>query len=853
MNIEEIVKSLQNVFKEHLKDGQVRKIVFWLDRDKKFVNTIDEIELEGVKKHKLENNNYFYTKYLLEEEDTYSDFLIYTNEDLKEDIDNWLIDCLLYSKRFFADNISLIMRDMGIDPSLRAVVKENDKFFDNKERYKKFKSFAIENYNEEVIEIAIISALCGLKSPDFEESLRVILIEGLNDEENKYLDRIDSFFSLNRFWGYVEKNYGYKLEEKALGKLMMHLMITALSHTLEENALENVNMYIGKASRSNCLIFIDRWMNHVKDSASFDEYALMTEKEIGIEFICSKVEITDMLEINVFPYVDRAIIIYITNAIEHKLEDYEFYIKIIDARKNKHFYSKYEAIYEALYFTVRMFEFKKVYNMGIPMTGAEEIYKAYCNEYYKMDLYYRKFYVAYDSDNDSEILKKLKNFVENIYTNWFVSELSYAWSKSIDDMDFEEVQIQSVIKQRSFYDQMIRHKVNSGDRVFVIVSDALRYEVATEVLDRLNTETMGSAQITSMTGVLPSISKFGMPALLPGNSMELKDSGLVYVDGINSSSLEGRNKILNEYVSDSVALDAKELFAMNKQKRRDFFKGKRLIYIYHNSIDAFGDKYATEIYAFRGTQEAINDICDLIRIIKDDLSGTNIYVTADHGFIYQRDALEESDKIEKEKIDFIESGRRYALSTKKRRVDGLLGFSMKPLLGNDSNVSVYIPKANIRFKIQGPGSNFVHGGASLQEIVLPLISYKNIRRGQVGSKDIEKVKIKLTNAIRKITNSIFTLNFFQSEKVEGKRVEASFKVYMVDEADQMISNEETIIANKKTDTPESRNISVKFVLKSMDYDKNKDYYLIINDADTGITKEKIPFKISLGIVSDFDF
>ena len=112
MNIEEIVKSLQNAFKEPLKDGQVRKIVFWMDRDKKFINTIDEIELEGVKKHKLENNNYFYTKYLLEEEDTYSDFLIYTNEDLKEDIDNWLIDCLLYSKRFFADNISLIMRDM---------------------------------------------------------------------------------------------------------------------------------------------------------------------------------------------------------------------------------------------------------------------------------------------------------------------------------------------------------------------------------------------------------------------------------------------------------------------------------------------------------------------------------------------------------------------------------------------------------------------------------------------------------------------------------------------------------------------------------------------------------------------
>lgn len=517
-----------------------------------------------------------------------------------------------------------------------------------------------------------------------------------------------------------------------------------------------------------------------------EQDALVTEfdEEIGIEFICSKVEITDVIEGSVFPYIDRAIIIYITTSIEH-----------------------------------------------------------------------RKFYVAYDSDNDSEILKKLKDMVENIYTNWFISELSYAWSKSIDNTDFDEVQIQSVKKQRCFYDQMIRHKINSGDRIFVIVSDALRYEVAAEIVERLNTETIGSAEISSMIGVLPSVSKFGMAALLPSTSIELKDNGFVYVDGMNSGSMEGRNKILNSYVKESIAIESKKILKMKKQEIADLFteKGVKLAYIYHNCIDAFGDKAATEIYTFKGAEEAIDDIIGIITLIRKELKATNIYVTADHGFIYQRDALEESDKIEKEKIDFIESGRRYALSEKKQMIDGLLTFSMKPLLGKGSNITAYIPRANIRFKIQGAGSNFVHGGASLQEIAVPLISYKNMKSWQVGSKRPEKVEVKLTNAIRKITNSIFTLNFFQTEKVEGKRVEASFKVYMADEFDQMISNEETIIANKTTDSPESRNSSIKFALKSMDYDKNKDYYLMVKDADTGVTKEKIPFKISLGIVSDFDF
>ena len=41
----------------------------------------------------------------------------------------------------------------------------------------------------------------------------------------------------------------------------------------------------------------------------------------------------------------------------------------------------------------------------------------------------------------------------------------------------------------------------------------------------------------------------------------------------------------------------------------------------------------------------------------------------------------------------------------------------------------------------------------------------------------------------------------------------------------MISNEETIIANKTSESPENRNTSIKFILKSMDYDKHKYYFL----------------------------
>ncbi|MDG2703280.1 BREX-1 system phosphatase PglZ type A, partial [Vibrio parahaemolyticus] len=148
---------------------------------------------------------------------------------------------------------------------------------------------------------------------------------------------------------------------------------------------------------------------------------------------------------------------------------------------------------------------------------------------------------------------------------------------------------------------------------------------------------------------------------------------------------------------------------------------------------------------------------------------------------------------------------------------------------------------------------FVHGGASLQEIVVPLLTFKNKRTGQKGAKAIKKVDIKLTNTTRKITNSIFNLEFFQTEKVEDKTTPRTVVIYMADEDGSVISNEETIIGDRPFDNPADRTFKLRFVLKSISYDRNKIYYLTIRDTETSVVVEKIPFNINLGIISDFDF
>ncbi|WP_431809864.1 BREX-1 system phosphatase PglZ type A [Brevibacillus agri] len=852
MNIDEIINTLKTTFHPPLDDGEQRKIVFWFDKDQEFVDYIDEIILENVKVHKLTEGNSFYTKYLLEEEDPASHYLIYTIQDMATE-DNWLLDTLLYSKSFYADKISLIMNELKIDASLRSVVKKYEKFFGNKDRLRKFKAFDIITFSEETIELAIMSVLCNLKSPDFEDVVKVILMDNLIDNENKYLDMISKFFDTQVFWKYVSERYGFEQSNPTLKGLFLHLTVSALSHAIEERHLSLIKNYIATRNKSNAFVFIDHWMHHKTDYHVYDELAEMAEKEIKLADIVNQIPVEEFKTADTFPYFDKAIIIYIANSLDARLEDYGEYIKLINLRRAKHFYDKYQSIYEALYYTVKMFEFYKKYSLGIPKAQALDMFRAYVNEYHQMDTYYRKFYVAYDNETNSEILKKLKVMVENLYTNWYTGELSSHWSAAVHDEMKTSWMIPGVQNQKDFYRSFVAPKLHQGDRVFVIISDALRYEIAAELSDKLNSETKGACEIQPLLGVIPSVTKLGMASLLPHKNLEIDLNGRVLIDGKSSSGMENRIEILQAAVAESVAVHFQELFAMNKAGRRESFKGKKLIYIYHDSIDAMGDKASTEIYTFTAAEKAIEEIYNIIKIIRDDLSGTNIFVTADHGFMYQREALEESDKIEKEGIHAFEIKRRYLLSQDSGEKSGLLDISLDSLIQNEHRITAYVPKATIRFKMQGSGVNYVHGGGSLQEIVVPLIQFKNIRSGQKNSREIEKVDVKLTNTTRKITNSLFNLTFFQTEKVEDKRIPRTVKIYMADDRDSVISNEETLICDRTFDKPEERTFKLRFALKSIPYDKNKNYYLVIKDTETNVIVEKIPFTINLGIISDFDF
>lgn len=853
MNLKEVNRVLQDMFNKELTDGKKRHIVFWYDEEGEFIEDIDSLELENIRVWTLTRNNLFATKYELEKKDPESHFLIYANMAKPNPREDWLLDIYKYSFEFATDKITVIMRDLGVtNDSLRPVFKKYARFFNNKERYAAFQSYDIKEYTEETIDIAVLSTLCKNQTNNLDEVVKILFKE-LNEESSKIWESIQKFADEDTFWGLMEKYYHYTLKERFIEVLFHFFTITYLSASLEAPIPATWTRFIS-GHPGNCIILMNQFMNNKLDRFDYNLLAKEMEKKVKITDYIEEWEIKDYLKCDAFPIFDEKIICYTATQLNNDIHHYDTYIDMIAERRTLHWYPEFMYEYESLIHAIGLL--KKAYELDyfIRQQSPFEMFKAYSEDYHMIDTAYRKFYVAFDKLENKERLSAIREKIENVYTNWYSDELSIKWCNSIEEELKDHWDIRGLEQQYHFYRSTIQPLLNKGERVFVIISDALRFEAANELCELLNNERKGSAETTTMQGVLPSYTDFGMAVLLPHKQIAYRD-GQVEVDGIIASGTENRHAIMEKHVTESIAIQYRKIITMKRQALRDTFAGKKLIYIYHNSIDARGDHAATEWEVFSAVEDTFTEIRSLINHLVNGVNASNIVITADHGFIYHRDPLQASDKVIKNIDQAIMEKRRFALthSDNTSMLEGTMRFSMNYLLEKEE-IDVIVPRGSNRFALQGAGANYVHGGAMLQEIVIPVIKFKN-DRGKSGKNDISKVEVKLTSISRKITSMITYLDFFQTSKVEEKKKPLRIKIYFTDGEGNRISNEIIIIADSKSTNPEERTFKEKFVFKNMIYNKANKYYLILEDEEESVENlyDKIPFTIDIAISNDFGF
>lgn len=214
--------------------------------------------------------------------------------------------------------------------------------------------------------------------------------------------------------------------------------------------------------------------------------------------------------------------------------------------------------------------------------------------------FYRHFCETadYAESRDWDVLKSLREKVEKAYGNGFVAELALQWNKHLEAGLLGLWRLAGVPNQQAFYEREVAPVLAKGSdrRVFVIISDAFRCEAARELTEQLNGKYRFDAEVSAQLGVLSSYTGLGMAALLPHKALDYSESGAIRVDGLPCSALEQRSKVL-ECVQ-GVAVKAETFMAMKKDEGRAFVKPYRVVYVYHNQVDAVGDSASIEDHTF---------------------------------------------------------------------------------------------------------------------------------------------------------------------------------------------------------------------------------------------------------------
>jgi len=834
LNLKQITDKLNAEFA-----SEIRKLIFWYDAGAEFSSDVESIELENAKVLKLERDNQFYIKYFLEREDTDTNYLVYApfpKPALKE---NHLADTIRYSKEFFADRASLLAVDLGIDEKYKPVLQHYIKFFGSKERTQKFYELEIENFSRSIIETALMGVLCKTKIVSFEEIVRTVLTDD-DLEDNKYIAEFEKFDLLMPFWKMCEETFGYTDASPSLNRLVYTLFVTYTSKAIRTELPQAWKNYCSHKS-GNIIAFLDSLMNSLIFKENFDVLSDMVYSTLNGDSVFDKLNVNDYSDLEIFKKTDIFILKWLIDRLEGedtaaKLNGHSI-PELCRMRRKMHFgqmYFSHYYILENAYHLIMAARFE-------PLKSSLDIWKSYVGKDHIVDQKYRYFYYHYDQLTNNSPYENLRDLVENIYTNRYLDPLSVAWNRAFSECKGET----GLIKQHEFYNKFVRH---AKERVVVIISDALRFEVGQTLLKRLISDEKCNASMNVMQSVLPSYTRFGMSALLPHKELSMSEDFKVLVDGKVCDDLKTREQVLQNFVLNSRTVQFDDIKTMKIADLKEIFTGQEVVYVYHNQIDARGDKLNTENEVFSACEEAIEEIYTMIKRLTS-ANNTRFIITADHGFIYKRDKLAESDKIGgfDKKDAFV--GRRYVIADEAVAADGIGTVAMGDILGNHDERIISVPIGSDIFKVVGGGLNYVHGGSSLQEILIPVIDVKTNK----AHTETKAVSIALVSLIHKITNLTTNLDFIQTEAVTDVNKETTYKLFFISGDNEKISNDNIYVADKKDEDASKRVFRLKFTFKNKKYDKARKYYLVAYDEKNALEVIRHEVQMDLAFADDFGF
>ena len=684
-----LIQWLKERVRENLKNG----LFVWYDPLSSFEDVVDKVIPKDAKLLKFEGS-YLALRFKLEDDDPEFEkkWVVYIPDEPGEFLKDWE---LMGSKEVLSLAELLMAKGVGMDRELKKALEINSRIL-------------VKNWR----------MLIGRKEPDREQIIDALLAIAFelmrwNEEDAviKFLSQTEKFASrleemkLTAFWFRKVKEMVDIGEEEDLQKIKEKLLFSLLFGEIVYKGEQPAESFASlPKTKEKVTAILERWRNDER----YKEYYIEAVKEIS-----EKVRIKDhivfnesLLSLETFPEMDEVIL-----------------QELLSSTTPENYENKAEKIREIAEKRIGTFwERNGFIDYWKPIKIAAEL------------LIGCKKALEYDGQSRDEMIEKyveewwvldklaleLTSFkiegIENL-----VKPAITAYERYLDKINrkfAEVVKKEGWVQNHTSFWEYVK---NAEKPVAVLFIDALRFDLAKMIIE--NVRGVESVEINWLYGVLPSITEVGMAALLPNSQIEIKkdDPLKVEIGGKLVSTKAERKSYINEKGIDVIDFEIGNI------------PKKEILAVMVRNIDRLGD--IADI-APNNLIEMVGRICKFISRLRDAGFRT-VIIGSDHGFLY---LISQPNKVTC-KGDFV--ARRFALGANP---EGCIIFKAAEI-GISGDLLLAFPIGTTVFAIQGETPHFVHGGLSLQETIVPVISLKlSVPKEKVGI-EIESPKDKITTII----------------------------------------------------------------------------------------------------------
>lgn len=831
------------------KHFETHRIVFWYDDRRELRDQYESLELPGVEKAEITNNQ-FGLKYRILRQYPDRKFLLYHCGPCPPDREDWLLDVRLSHFRFRTGQDQLFLSQLGLDPSFSPLIENHKEFFQSAKRRAALADILEPRERMSTVPFKML-AVCASASPRLDEIVESLLAEtaGALAEKTGKTGRMELIRRCRLdtvLWQHMDHTFGYRSAEPEIedfaASLFKYCFYAALPARDREPGVEDLfheDQPKGTGAKENVKVFFKRWKDGKRHAEAFETLSRGFARELRVRTRLETMDYDKLGDLDYFEDIDDYILEHLVSGVASRTVDHRRCLEIAEERRHSHWHHRRRDVFRAVVLASEFFH--SLSSAQLDAGTPERRVQRYVGGWYRFDQLYRNYIYHASLPGFPGLLDKLTGAVENHYTVNFLQPVNRAAPQPPGEAAVWD--IPGVPRQRDFFMQHVTPFLTRDKKVCVVISDGLRYEAGEELYRRLAVEDRFDAKLDHMLSVLPSMTALGMAALLPHKKLGIvkgKDID-VLADGKPTRGTAARGKILDAALGEifngsAAALTAPDFLGLNSEESRALARRHKVLYIYHDRIDMTGDKRGTEEETCRAARRAVDELVDMVKKLSA-AKVNHIIITADHGFLYQHRPIPDTQFTD---IDIAARGgiyrdRRFVLAEGLEPHTSLHTWDSAALGLSGDPLGVGVPKSINRLRLKGSGSRYVHGGSSLQETVLPVI---NVSRKRMAGAEPVDVEI-FGGSSNVITTGHFIVKLYQVRPVGGSVLSRRLTAALYSEDGQLLSDKHALVFDSVSPDAVERERAVRFLLNNTaDRFNHKPVVLSLREAVGKTSHEK---------------